>query len=141
MVEETLQRPGRVVVELAVLGALVGEPVAGLIDGQYMEALGQHRDVPGEVRPARRAGATAVQQHDRLIATDAGFVVVQLERSVDVDLDEPGGGLESQFFGSRHLAPLLQPLPDRTGLFIVAGAHQTMVSPGGNPNSWLPKIW
>ena len=101
------------------LGAFVGVAVAGLIDGENVKTLRQHRNVAREVRPARGSGTAAVQQHHRLVVTDARFVVVQLQRAVDVYLDEPRGGLESQLFGCRH---------------------HTMVSPGGSPNSLLPKI-
>ena len=85
-------------VELPVLGTLVGVAVAGLVDGQHVKVLRQHRDVAGEVRPARRTGSAAVQQHDRLLFANASLVIVQLERSVNVDFGEAGGGLEGELF-------------------------------------------
>ncbi len=68
-------------------------------------------------------------------------MIVQLEWTVDVDLDEPGGGLEGEFFGRRHLAPLLRiaTLCREVGT-IRRRRGQTIVSPGGSPNSLLPKI-
>ncbi len=62
VVEQPLQRSGGVVVELPVLGAFVGVTVAGLVDGQHVKVLRQHRNVAGEVRPARRPRSAAVQR-------------------------------------------------------------------------------
>ena len=45
LIEQAFQRPRRVVVELPVLGPLVRVPVAGLVDGQHMKLLSQHRDI------------------------------------------------------------------------------------------------
>jgi hypothetical protein len=42
----------------------------GLIDGQHVKVLRQYADIAPEVRPARRAGAAAVQQHERQPAAD-----------------------------------------------------------------------
>ena len=114
-------------VELPVLGAFVGVPVAGLIDGEHMKLLRQHRDVAREVRPARRAGTAAVQQHHRLLVADTRLVIVQLQRSVNVDVRITRGGLERQLFASC--------------IDSSASADHTIVSPGGNPNSLFPKIW
>ena len=102
LVEQSFQGSGGVVVELPVLRAFVGVTVAGLVDRQYVETLRQHRDVAGEVRPARRARTAAVQQHHRLVVADTRLVVVQLQRSVDVNLNEPRGRLKGQLLYSRH---------------------------------------
>ncbi len=124
MVEQVQQRGRAVAVVLLVFGVLVGVAVARLVDGEHMEVLGQHGDVASEVRPARRTGAAAVQQHDRLLVTDAGLVIVQPH--VLADLRIAGGRLERDllllcgFGGERR--------------------HQTIVSWGGSPNSLLPKI-
>lgn len=120
LVEEPLESGGGIAVELPVLGPLVGVAVSGLVDGQHVEMLGQHRDIAGEVGPAGRARPAAVQQHHRLVVADTGLVVVQFQRSVDVDFGEARRGFEGDFLRRRR--------------------HQTMVSPGGNPNSWFPKI-
>ena len=124
VVEQVQQRGGAVAVVLLVLGVLVGVPVAGLVDGQHVEVLRQHADVAAEVRPARRAGPAAVQQHDRLLVADARLVVVQPH--VVADLRIARGRFERDllllcgFGGERR--------------------HQTIVSWGGSPNSLLPKI-
>ena len=70
MVEQVEQGGGAVAVVLLVLGVLVGVAVAGLVDGEHVELLGQHGDVAAEVRPARRPGPAAVQQHHRLRVAD-----------------------------------------------------------------------
>ena len=124
VVEQVQQRGGAVPVVLLVLGVLVGMPVAGLIDRQHVEVPRQYRDVLREVRPARRTGTAAVQEHNGLIVAHAGFVVVQAH--VIAHLRVARGRLEGDLlllcsFGGER-------------------SHQTIVSPGGSPNSWLPKI-
>ena len=124
VIEQVEQCGGAVAVVLLVFGVLVRMAVSRLVDGEDVEVLRQYGDVLGEVRPARCAGTAAVQQHDRLLVADAGFVIVQPH--VLADLRIPGGRLErdllllSGFGGERR--------------------HQTIVSWGGSPNSLLPKI-
>ncbi len=127
MVEQVQQRGRAVAVVLLVLGVLVGMPVARLIDGQDVEVLRQHGDVAPEVRPTRRAGAPAVQKHDRLFVADARLVIVQAH----------GWALAAYVGKARRRLEC-----DLLLLCSFGGerGHQTIVSCGGRPNSLLPKI-
>ena len=100
MIEQVQQRGGAVTVVLLMLGVLVGVSVARLVDGEHVKVLRQNRDVAPEVRPARRTGSTAVQQHDRLIVADAGLVVVQPH--VISHLGVARGRLERYFVDGGH---------------------------------------
>ncbi len=86
-VQEIVERRRTVNEVLRMLRRLVGLPVTGLIDRDDVKALRQHRNVAGEVRPRRRAWATAVQQHDGLVVSDARLVEVQFQ--IGAHLREP----------------------------------------------------
>ena len=82
---------------------------AGLIHGQYVKVLGQHRNIAREVGPGRRARAAAVQQHDRGAVAHARLVIVQLQ--IRPHLRVSGGGLEGDLRNRRH-----HTIPSVTGI-------------------------
>jgi hypothetical protein len=62
---------------LGELGRLGRAPETDLVDGQDVEALGEHAEGTAEVRPRGRTGAAAVQQQHCVRGRVAGLVVVQ----------------------------------------------------------------
>src|SRR4029077_20892033 len=95
-VEQLEDRVGAERVELlGQLGELVRLAETRLVDGEYVEAFGQHGEVAAEVRPRRSARTATVQHHDRRVGRVAGAVVVQPQARRQ--LGERAGRLGGQF--------------------------------------------